>query len=198
MIATAGRRERKKNETREAIIRAALDLFEEKGYDATTIDDIAEAVDISGRTFFRYFESKLDVIVANKEHGHPSLAELVAGRPDDEDPVTAFHAAIREEMQGELATNELVARQFRLMLSTPALRWVALEHFHEHQDELVHIFARRLGSDEHDLRPRVMAAAAAGATWTAVERWATNRLPVDALVPMIDEAFALLRRGFAP
>src|SRR5262245_53061416 len=62
-----GLRERKKARTREAILEAALDLFEHKGYDSTTIEEIAEAADISPRTFFRYFETKLDLVMVDKD-----------------------------------------------------------------------------------------------------------------------------------
>jgi AcrR family transcriptional regulator len=197
MHTSSGRRERKKSQTREAIVRAAVDLFERKGVDATTIDEIAEAADVSSRTFFRYFDTKLDVILQDKDEAHPALEDVIAGRPADEDPIAAFHYAMRAELGLVMANNPLAARQFRLMLTTPALRAAALDHFHEHQRELVAVFARRLGDSDDDLRPRVMAAAASGAVWTTVEQWATRGGSVDELPTMIDEAMTLLRRGFS-
>ena len=67
-----GLRERKKAHTRESIIDAAIDLFERNGFDATTVEEIAAAADISPRTFFRYFESKIDVVMAEKGENPPA------------------------------------------------------------------------------------------------------------------------------
>jgi transcriptional regulator GlxA family with amidase domain len=82
-----GLRERKKARTREAIVDAALALFERKGFDATTIEDIAAAADVSPRTFFRYFDSKVDLVLAKNHEKNHGLGELIAERPADEGPV---------------------------------------------------------------------------------------------------------------
>src|SRR5215207_1984761 len=119
MHTSSGRRERKKSQTREAIVRAAIELFEQKGVDATTIDEIAEAADVSSRTFFRYFDTKIDVVLQDKEEGHPALEDVIAARPADEDPIAAFQFAMREELGLVMAGNPLAARQFRIMLTTP-------------------------------------------------------------------------------
>ena len=75
-------RERKKARTREALIAAAIDLFESRGYEGTTIDDIAAAADVSPRTFFRYFASKEEVAVG--DDFEPMLIEMIASRPAGE------------------------------------------------------------------------------------------------------------------
>src|SRR4029453_6501933 len=74
--AANGLRERKKARTREAIIDAALDLFERNGYDDTTIEEIAAAAEVSPRTFFRYFDSKLELIMARTGSKNPHLAPV--------------------------------------------------------------------------------------------------------------------------
>ena len=98
-----GLRERKKAHTRESIIDAAIDLFERNGFDATTVEEIAAAADISPRTFFRYFESKIDVVMAEKGDDHPGIETLLLARPPTEGPVEAMHQVVRTELGQSLA-----------------------------------------------------------------------------------------------
>ena len=98
-----GFRERKKAHTRESIIDAAIDLFERNGLDTTTVEEIAAAADISPRTFFRYFESKIDVVMAEKGEDHPGIETLLLARPPTEGPVEAMHQVVRTELGRSLA-----------------------------------------------------------------------------------------------
>ena len=141
--AAQGLRERKKARTREAIIEAALDLFERKGYDATTVEDIAAAAEVSPRTFFRYFESKLDLIMARSGEKHAGLGLLLADRPAGEGLVEAVREAMRAELAAQL-DDPLVRREFQVMLTTPSLRNLAREHFYEEEAEMVPAVAERL------------------------------------------------------
>jgi AcrR family transcriptional regulator len=190
-----GLRERKKARTREAIIDSAIDLFERKGYDATTVEDIAVAADVSQRTFFRYFESKLDVVMAPKTDSGHDLEQRVADRPPDEAPVEAFRNVIREELAGALQAGDLRARQFTLVMRTPSLRSFAHEHFNEHRDEFARVFAKRLGVADDALAPQIMATTTAGVVWTVIDRWVDEAAPPDRLITLLDEAFDLLATG---
>ena len=144
--AANGLRERKKARTREAIIDAALDLFESKGFDATTIDDIAAAAEVSPRTFFRYFESKLDVVMARNAPKEPTIGPLLAARPASEGPIEAMRQVMREELVAQVADPAHV-RELQVVITTPSLRNLAREHFYEEEAEIASAFAARLGAD---------------------------------------------------
>jgi AcrR family transcriptional regulator len=195
--AASGLRERKKARTREAIIDAALDLFGRKGFDATTIEDIAAAADVSPRTFFRYFDSKVDLVMAHNEAHGDKIAPLIAARPASEGPLEALRQ-VMQQMLLELLADPSVVREFQVMMGTPTLRKLAREHFYEEEAELVSAFASRLGTDDADLTANVMAGAAASAIWAVIDRWLAEGTEVERLPPMIDEAFTLLEQGFSP
>jgi AcrR family transcriptional regulator len=89
-----GLRERKKTRTRLAIEAAALSLFEEQGYEATTIEEIAALADVSTTTFFRYFPSKAEVLVADHGQQLPALHRAIVERPRSESDLDSLrHAA---------------------------------------------------------------------------------------------------------
>ncbi len=194
-----GLRERKKAYTRESIIDAAIDLFERNGFDATTVEEIAAAADISPRTFFRYFESKIDVVMAEKGEDHPDLETLLMARPATEGPVEAMHQVVRTELGQSLAdASSLSARQYRVVMTTPSLRALAFEHIHAHQDAIAQAFATRLGADADSLKFHVLAATVASTTWTVLERWVADGADPGRLVPMIDEGFACIEPAEPP
>jgi AcrR family transcriptional regulator len=91
-----GRRERKKSQTRQALQAAALDLFARNGFAHTTVQQIADAVDVSERTFFRYFEAKEDLLLPGLVDFFDAVAEALRDRPATESPLAAIHAATRD------------------------------------------------------------------------------------------------------
>jgi AcrR family transcriptional regulator len=193
---TIGLRERKKAQTYDAIVGAALDLFERNGYDATTVEDIAEAADVSPRTFFRYFDAKVDVVMSHKENDdNLGLDGHLVERPAGEGPVEALRHVIHDELAPMMLDDPVMKRQIRIMLATPSLRAMARDHFNEHEAELARAIALRLGVPPTDLRAHVIAAAVGSTIWSVINLWVgTGREPED-LVTMIDEAFALLAGG---
>lgn len=195
--AAHGLRERKKARTREAIIDAALDLFERNGYDATTVEDIAAAADVSPRTFFRYFESKLDLIMARSASKADDLGPLIAARPPDEGLLESVRQIMRAELDAQFA-DPSVLREFQVMLTTPSLRTMAREHVYEEEAGMVGVVAERLGVDADDLAPHVISGAIASAMWVTINRWIAEGADRDQLWPMVDEAFGILAAGLAP
>jgi AcrR family transcriptional regulator len=194
--AANGLRERKKARTREAIIDAALDLFAVKGFEATTVEDIAAAADVSPRTFFRYFDSKVDLIMARNDAHGEKIGPLVEARPPDEGPLEALRHVLLTELAERLA-EPAFAREFRVMCTSPTLQNHAREHVQDEEPPLARAFALRLGLPEDDLRAQLLASTAISATWTVVNRWVAEDAPVERLVAMIDETFDLLEQGFA-
>lgn len=93
---TVTRRDRKRRATRDAIVDAALDLFEEKGFAATTVDEITERADVAQRTFFRHFETKEAVLFPDVDESGAVFRELLAGRPIGEPILTRVLAALVE------------------------------------------------------------------------------------------------------
>lgn len=193
--AAEGLRERKKARTRDAIIDAALELFEEKGYEATTVEDIAAAAEVSPRTFFRYFESKLDLVMARTDTKHRLLGSLLLARPPGESLLVAMRAVLRAELDVQLE-DPRVRREFQVMLTTPSLRYLAREHFYEEEAEMVRDVAARLGLPADSLVAHVVTGMITAALWATVNRWlAGGGGELDRLHEMLDQAFAILADG---
>ena len=117
----AGLRERKKQRTWHHLQSAAMQLFEEKGFEATTIDEIAAAADVSARTVFRYFPTKQDIVFGDTKAVLAQLLESVATRPAGEGPLTAACAAAIEcnaTLDGTVAAQavSLIAKSRQLQL----------------------------------------------------------------------------------
>ncbi|MCM6777806.1 TetR family transcriptional regulator [Nocardia sp. CDC159] len=102
------------------VVDHALRLFAEKGYEATTVDEIAEAAGISRRTFFRQFRSKEDVVFADHEAQLAQAQAYLEGAQGD--PWDAVCAAVTEVFERFTQTRELAARRYRVVRQVPALR----------------------------------------------------------------------------
>ncbi|WP_055611762.1 TetR/AcrR family transcriptional regulator [Streptomyces phaeochromogenes] len=164
-----GLRELKKQRTRDALVRAALELFTTQGYERTTVDEIVEAVDVSQRTFFRYFAGKEDAAFAVQEMAESHFVEAVRGRPAHEAPLEALRRAVMASWDtiGEaieaVIPLELHMRAFQLIESTPALLAAHLRRQEGLEEELARVIAEREGLDvDTDPRPRVAMAVFGG------------------------------------
>lgn len=173
-----GLRERKKQRTHDALIRAALELFTEQGYEATTIDQIAEAVDVSQRTYFRYFANKEDVVFAVPEMVEARFLEELRARPASEAPLTALRSAVMVAWDDigsaieSVIPVELHMRSYQMIESTPALVAVHLRRSSELEEQIARLIARREGLDvDADPRPRVLVATFSGVMRAAGKVW---------------------------
>ena len=187
-------RQRKRARTRAALIAAALELFERQGYEATTIDEIAAAADVSPRTFFRYFATKEEVALGD-DLG-PAILGLLAARPAEEPMLESVRHVVADSLGlvSEDDREALLAR-LRIVYRTPSLRarrW-------EFQLEMGRIsgatLAERRGLPPDDLSSRVTAAAIFTAIEVAMDRWQQHDGHED-LGAAIDAAVSHLGTAF--
>jgi AcrR family transcriptional regulator len=194
----AGRRDRKKNETRQALRAAAHRLFAEKGFSQTTIDDIAAAADVSRRTFFRYYDSKDDLLRSDVADMLPVMLAALRARPASEPPLAAILAALRTLIgpDGPPAVAQSLADPvagFRARLSM--VRMLA-QWEQGIADTLLVRAGRDTPSEEDRLRATVTACAATSALRAAAQiyrgRYPGRGLDTARLLPIIEQAFAVL------
>ncbi|GAA4053772.1 TetR family transcriptional regulator [Actinomadura miaoliensis] len=168
---------RTRQAVRAEVARIAMELFLERGFEATTIDDIAAAAGISRRSFFRYFGTKEDIVLGDLAAQGEQIRERLQARPDDEDAWTALLNALRDTPR--LGQDEATMLKISKMLyGTPSLRARSIEKHLHWQTLLTSEIRRRLGTapgDDHDLRANAIVACAltcldiAGQAWTQSE-----------------------------
>ncbi|MFJ2826520.1 TetR family transcriptional regulator [Streptomyces sp. NPDC087263] len=173
-----GLRELKKQRTRDALLHAALELFTSQGYERTTVDEITEAVDVSQRTFFRYFAGKEEAALFTQRLTESHFVAAVRERPPHEAPLEVLRRSVLESWDtiGEaieaVIPIELHMRTLRLIESTPALLAVNLRRSAELEEEIAQVIAEREGLDlDADPRPRVAVAAFSGVMRVTSRLW---------------------------
>ena len=190
------RRERKKLETRQALEQAALRLFAERGYEQTTVEEIAEAADVAVRTFFRYFSSKQDVLFGDVVKDRVSrLRTELASRPRRESVITSITTVMDLlDVAGEDEEEQILAR-FDLLRHQPSLRTRYLDLINAMRLVVVEFVADRTGMDpRHDMYPHLLAGAAAASWDTSLTLWAESHGKLS-LRDLRNEAFAALSAG---
>ncbi|MCX5444980.1 TetR/AcrR family transcriptional regulator [Streptomyces libani] len=188
-----GLRERKKIQTRQAIRRAAYRLFEEQGYDATPIDQIAEAADVSPSTVFRYFPTKEDIVLTDE---YDTVLEAgLRARPADEPMVESMRRVTVEALREIAAADrgELVQR-IRLIREVPAIRGRTAENTARDAALISAVLAERTGRPAGDLELRVISAAILAALQEAMLNWVEGGESAE-LEALIDQTMDVLARG---
>jgi AcrR family transcriptional regulator len=194
-----GLRERKKQRTREAIVAAALRLFDERGFDQTTIADIAEAAEIAPRTFFGYFPSKEDVVFDEFPAIYDELARRFRERPDDETAIDALRGWLLDHFQENDLGDERHLCRRRVVDQSEALQARERAIKGQMEDLLADAMARDLGDEPGDLRPRLAAAAAVSAFDAFVQQGIKDNPPADPAeaAVVLDQAVAFVQGGLA-
>jgi len=191
--AAPGLRERKRQQTRERLTRVAMALFLERGFEATTLDDIAAAADISRRSFFHYFASKEDVVFAWHEEFTVALTAAIAARPAGESMLSAAENAIAA-LAKQLEPDEAMAMA-QLKRDNPALQARDQVKYEKLERALAEALGKRAGHKTERLQARLVAMIATGAMRIGGELWAAEgaREKPEALVK---RTFAAIRAIF--
>lgn len=185
-------RERKKAQTRQRLQEQALQLFIERGYEATTVEQIATAAGVSHMTFFRYFPTKEDVVLSDSYD--PLLVAAIQARPRSEHPATRIHTAVRDGLGAIYAIDrDALLVRVRLTLRTPALR----ARLWENQVATRELLAGALVDGEPDFTARILASVCLATLTTALEEWVAADGAAE-LPDLIDDAFHALGEGWRP
>jgi AcrR family transcriptional regulator len=168
-MSPTGLRERKKQKTKEAIQREAMRLFQEQGYEETTIEEIAEAAEISPSTFFNYFPTKEDVVLYDRYD--PIMASMMLARPP-EDPPSVVMKYVFETLGVMLDRDrEIIVARAQMALKVPALRARFWEEMERARDLISSVIAARTGRDADDFELRVVSMALVAAAFEATQEW---------------------------
>lgn len=188
-----GLRERKRAETHGRIQTVALKLFADRGFEATTLDDIAEAADVSRRTLFHYFSSKEDIVLSAKASVISEIEAAVASRSPDEPLLDMAEGALADMAKRFQGPDSLALA--RLIKATPALQASDHAKYDLMERRLTAALAARKGLPGDDLQARMAALATVGVLKVSTEAWLASD---DDSGPEIHgkAAFAALRRTF--
>jgi AcrR family transcriptional regulator len=187
-----GLRERKKAKTKSAIQSHAIRLFREQGFAATTVEQVAEAAEVSPSTVFRYFATKEDLVV-NDDYD-PIIFAAFQAQPPELNLIQAWRHAMRDgvaQMTPEDVETQL--NRSRLLLSVPELWGATLHSTQETLGIMTRLSAERVGRDPDDPALRATVGAIIGVMLSSALNWVKTGDP--RILATIDEALAQLEEG---
>ena len=195
MEGRTGLRERKKQQTREAIVQAAHQLFVERGYQPTTLPEIAAAAGVSTRTIFAYFPSKEDILFDDITQLKNALGHVLAERPDGKDALEAVREFILNAPIGE--PSELDRQIHGSIKGDPALRNQLRARIGQLAEVIGPAIAEDLGTSEDDTGVQLTTASLTAAFNLITDRGTSKTKPwtPKELANQIDPVFAFLRGG---
>jgi AcrR family transcriptional regulator len=189
-----GLRERKKRDTRDALTRAALELFVERGYDETTLAEIAEAAGVSTRTIFAYFPGKEDILFCTIETMRDALARALSERPAGTDALAALREFVLSSAHQK---TELDHKLGQVIADDATLASHKRARISQLQEVLAAAIADDLGVGPDDLRPQVAAASltAAFEVLERQDRGLAKAPTAEEIAAAIDPIIAFVRAG---
>lgn len=167
--ASSGLRERKKQRTRQAIIEAALGLYEERGYEGVTVAEIARRADVAPRTFFGYFESKEDVFLGPGDDRLKRVIRAIRERERRVPILTAVRQELQRRGQPKREVEGVRGTHMVELLRQPAVRNRLRERWNRWEDDLAAAIAADVGAAPADPEPRMVAALVTAAIRIAAE-----------------------------
>jgi TetR/AcrR family transcriptional regulator, regulator of mycofactocin system len=186
---------RRPRTSRAELERVALDLFTSRGFEETTVDDVAAAAGIGRRTFFRYYPSKNDAVWGDFDAQLAQLRRWFDQCEPDVPLMDAVHAGVVTFNRLPRDQEPWHRRRMALILNTPALQAHSTHMYARWRAVIADFVAKRTGAAAEDMVPQLVAYAALAAAVAAYEQWLRD---ADAeLEPLLDRAMTELQRGFA-
>ena len=188
-----GRREKRKIETRRALLEAAYRLFTERGYEATTMDDVADAAGVSRRTAFRYFPTKDQLVFPERDRRLAFFRAILTEDPKAEPWAAIRHAVLgmAREYEGD---KEWLLTQDRLVQASPELAGLEIRFDKAFEDAIVERLRNGERTKAAARRARVLGAAVMGVIRASLREW-LDAGATDALQRLGEEGFEVLERG---
>lgn len=208
MNVETGLRERKKQQTRQRIIAAALELFDERGFDRAPVAEIARAAEVSEATLFNYFPTKEDLVYSGMEAYEQQLLEVVRHRPSGTSVLAAFRDHVLQP-RGALAGADpalvaQIARSARIIAGSTALQTREQRIVDRATDDLAEIIAAETQVGDGDIRPWFLANALMGvnrsitrATHKYAQQGRSGPSIADTVLGQARQAFDVLDQGLA-
>jgi AcrR family transcriptional regulator len=192
-----GLRERKKARTRASLREHALRLFREQGYQATTVEQIAAAAEVSPSTFFRYFPTKEDLVL--QDDMDTRMIEALERQPPELAPLPAVRAAVTEAFGSYTEADlDLIQQNTALTMTVPEVRARAMDEFARTIRVISVALANRTGRPADDLAIRTISGAIVGVIMSVTlpwDGWSADRQSIEETFGRIDRALALLEAG---
>jgi AcrR family transcriptional regulator len=185
-----GRRDRKKQQTRDALSAAALRLVDERGLERVTVEEISEAADVSPRTFFNYFATKDDALIGDPLVDALEMRGRLAAIPQDVPILGALLLALGPTVAQIQQQRDLWLLRMRVIDNNHGLLPALMARGTVAEREFIGALAERTGASPQDALPQVIAAATSAAFRVAMMRWALDG--DREFSSFLDESFGVL------